>query len=86
LINSQTKAYFIKRQHSTAQNGAYMEAGLITVSSAYVCLRYNWSIGGGNTGLVLTCSDTQSVQWWTEMCSDEKPFCSDESWRKKSHT
>jgi len=26
------------------------------------------------TGLVLTCSDTQNVQWWLEMCSDERLF------------
>jgi len=26
------------------------------------------------TWLALTCSDAQNVQWWIEMCSDERLF------------
>jgi len=32
-------------------------------------------------GLVLTCSDAQNVQWWIEMCSDERLFV---QWQKRS--
>jgi len=33
------------------------------------------------SGLVLACSDAQNVQWWIEMCSDERLFV---QWQKRS--